>query len=138
MSYEIERHSRDGVVVLAPRGRLVLGEPVEALRSTIEQLTAESQTRIAVDLTEVPYIDSSALGALVFSFTRIKAAGGAMALFGLNSRTTELLVITKLATVFPLADNELDAVNLCYPNRQANHFDILDFVEHNREKSGSE
>jgi anti-sigma B factor antagonist len=76
----------------------------------------------------VDYIDSSALGCLVMAHTKISRAGGAMSMFGLNEKGLELLVITKLATIFRLADNELDAVNLCFPDRTAKSFDILEFV----------
>jgi hypothetical protein len=39
--------------------------------------------------------------------------------------------------VFRLADNELDAVNLCFPDRTAKSFDILEFVrKHWGERAG--
>jgi anti-sigma B factor antagonist len=136
MSDPIERRQRDGIEILAPRGRLVLGEPIERLRAAFETLHAAGHTRIVLDLSEVDYIDSSALGCLIFAHTRAERDGGAMPIFGLQQRTQDLLVLTKLTTVFRLADNEVDAVNLCYPGREPHTFDILNFVESQREKSG--
>jgi len=132
MPFEIDRRERDGVIILAPRGRLVIGEPVETFRNALDDLVAEGRDRIVLDLTDVDYIDSSALGCLVVAHTRIEKAGGAMPIFGLNRRNIELLVITKLATIFRIADNEPDAINLCYPDREGRPFDILSFVEQQR------
>ena len=129
MSFEIDRRERDGAVILAPRGRLVIGEPVESFRSALEELFNAAHIRVVLDFRHVNYIDSSALGCLVVAHTRFTKAGGAMPLFGLNRRTVELLVITKLATIFRIAQDEMEAVNLCFPGRGEANFDILDFVE---------
>jgi anti-sigma B factor antagonist len=137
MAFEISQREQDGTVILAPHGRLVLGAPLETFRSALERLVAAGQIRVVLDLRHTDYVDSSALGCLVVAHTRIEKAGGAMAMYGLNRRNVELLVITKLATVFRLAENEADAVTLCYPGREVSTFDILSFVEHQRE-SGRE
>jgi anti-sigma B factor antagonist len=137
MPFEFQRRERDGVVILALRGRLVAGEPVEAFRDTVEELTAAGQTRIALDMRQVNYIDSSALGALVVGHTKTHKAGGAMAMFGLTARNLELMVLTKLSTVFRLYEEEIDAVNSCIPGREAQRFDILEFIARQRtEKAG--
>lgn len=132
MALEIERREKDGVVILAPRGRLVLGEAVEGLRAAIDLLIREGKARVALDLSHAAYIDSTALGCLVMAHTRFTRAGGMMPLFGLNGKIAELLVITKLATVFQMAGNEVEAVNLCYPGRAARTFDVLEFVRQQR------
>lgn len=134
MPYPIHRRQRDGIVILAPQGKLVLGEPVETLRAAFEEVTAAGHTSIVMDLSEVDYIDSSALGCLIMAHTRVEKAGGAMPVFGLRKRTLDLLVLTKLTTVFRLADSEPDAVNLCFPDRQPRTFDILSFVENQRKR----
>lgn len=128
MSFQISQREQGGAVVLELSGRFVLGEPVEKFRALLEELIRAGKVHIALDMRSVDYIDSSALGCLMMAHTKISRAGGAMSMFGLNEKGLELLVITKLATVFRLADNELDAVNLCFPDRTAKSFDILEFV----------
>ena len=57
-----------------------------------------------------------------------------MRLLNLNRRNIELLVLTKLTTVFELFDDEHNAVNSFFPNREIKRFDILSFVrEQNRD-----
>ncbi len=137
MSLEIEQHGRDGVVIVVLKGRLVLGEEIEKFRGVMQGLLAAGETRVAVDLQGVDYIDSSGLGSLVLKHTRLTKAGGVMVLFGLRKRQIELMVITKLATVFALAENEMDAVNACFPDRDAKPFDILNFVASQKKDGGT-
>jgi len=113
---------------LSLTGRLILGEEMETFRGVMERLVAAGRTRVAVGLQGVDYIDSSGLGCLVMQHTRISKVGGVMVLFALKRRAIELMVLTKLATVFHLAENELDAVNACFPDRDPKPFDILSFV----------
>ncbi|GIU76573.1 MAG: hypothetical protein KatS3mg004_3660 [Bryobacteraceae bacterium] len=128
MPFQISQHERGGAVVLELSGRFVLGEPVEQFRATLEQLLAQGRNRIVLDMRGVDYIDSSALGCLVMAHTKVSRAGGVMSMFGLNEKGLELLVITKLATVFRIGETETDAINLCFPDRTARSFDILEFV----------
>ena len=74
------------------------------------------------------YIDSTGLGALVIVATTLRKAGGNVKLLNLNRRNIELLVMTKLATVFEIFNDEQDAVNSYFPDRKIKTFDILDFV----------
>jgi anti-sigma B factor antagonist len=61
--------------------------------------------------------------------TSLRKHGGNMKLLNLNRRNIELLVMTKLATVFEIFNDEQDAVNSYYPDRKIKSFDILDFVQ---------
>ena len=61
--------------------------------------------------------------------TSLRKSGGNVKLVNLNRRNIELLVMTKLATVFEIFTDEQDAVNSYYPDRKIKTFDILDFVQ---------
>jgi hypothetical protein len=41
----------------------------------------------------------------------------------------ELLVMTKIDTIFEAFDDEVDAVNSFFPGREIRKFDILNFVQ---------
>jgi anti-sigma B factor antagonist len=60
--------------------------------------------------------------------TTLRKNGGNMKLLNLNRRHIELLVMTKLATIFEIFADEQDAVNSYYPDRKIKTFDILEFV----------
>jgi anti-sigma B factor antagonist len=126
---DISRREKEGIVIIDLKGRLVVGDGASALRDTITRVKDANQNRIILNLQNVDYIDSSGLGGLVICFTSLQKAGGALKLMCLNRRNIELLLLTKLSTVFELFDNEQDAVNSFFPEREIRKFDILAFVQ---------
>lgn len=133
MSLEITTTEREGVVIVAMKGRLTVGE-ASAPREKVNELVAAGKLNIIFDLGGVDYIDSTGLGGLVICFTSIKKAGGALKLLNLNKRNIELLVLTKLHTIFEVFSEEQDAVNSFFPDREIKHFDILTFVREHQER----
>jgi anti-sigma B factor antagonist len=133
MSLEITSTEREGVTIVHMKGRLTVGE-ASAPREKVNELVAAGKVNIIFDLAGVDYIDSTGLGGLVICFTSIKKAGGALKLLNLNKRNIELLVLTKLHTIFEVFSEEQDAVNSFFPDREIKHFDILDFVREHQEK----
>ena len=131
MTLEIQQREREGIVILDLSGRLVVGEATAALRETIRELSEAGRKNIIVNLQDVDYIDSTGLGGLVISYTTLKKAGGALKVTNLSRRNIELLVLTKLSTVFEVFNDEQDAVNSFFPNREIRKFDILSFVQQN-------
>lgn len=136
MSFNIEQRERDGVPILGLKGRLVAGEPVDQLRTKLLAMLESAPTTgvraVVLDCSETSYIDSSGLGMLVLAHARATKAEGKLPIYGLNRRGLELLILTKLSTVFELYEDETSAVNSCFPDRIAKHFDILEFVQRKR------
>jgi anti-sigma B factor antagonist len=129
MSLEIQQRDREGIPVLDLRGRVTVGQESGYLRQQVAALAAAGRRDVILNMAGVDYIDSTGLGALVVSATSLRKAGGTIKLLNLNKRNLELLVITKLATVFDLFTDEQDAVNSFFPGREIKRFDILSFVE---------
>ena len=129
MALEIQQHDREGVTLLELRGRITVGPEATALREKAAELSAAGVRNVVLNLKDVDYIDSTGLGALVICSTSQRKAGGNIKLLNLNRRNIELLVMTKLATVFDLFTDEQDAVNSFFPDRKLKTFDILDFVQ---------
>ena len=128
MPLDIAESVREDVVILTLKGRLTLGES-NLVREKIAALSAAGKHNVVVDLGAVDYIDSTGLGILVICFTSLKKLGGALKLVNPNKRNVELLLLTKLHTVFEVFNEDQDAVNSFFPDRQIKHFDILSFVQ---------
>jgi anti-sigma B factor antagonist len=128
MSLEIEQHEREGITIVVMKGRITVGSEATALRDTVATLNSDGTRSLVFNLAGVDYIDSTGLGALVMSASTLRKSGGNVKLVNLNRRTIELLVMTKLATIFEIFTDEQDAVNSYYPDRKLKTFDILDFV----------
>ncbi len=134
MDLDIERRAADGVVLLDIKGRLVAGGASNVVREAIARETHDGHLFLVLNLEGVESIDSTGLGTLVICFTSLRKAGGALKLLHLNRRNIELLVLTKLSTVFEVYQEEQDAVNSFYPERRVQPFDILQFVKDNKEQ----
>jgi anti-sigma B factor antagonist len=71
---------------------------------------------------------------MVICFTAMRKAGGALKLLNLTRRNIELIVLTKLETVFEVFDDEQQAINSFFPNREIRRFDILQFIQQQGER----
>lgn len=129
MSLEMNEREKEGVSILDVKGRLTVGGSASELRDRITQMMTAGKRQIIINLQGVEYIDSTGLGTLVICFTSLQKAGGALKLLNLNRRNLELLLLTKLSTVFELFNDEQDAVNSYFPNREIQKFDILSFIQ---------
>jgi anti-sigma B factor antagonist len=129
MPLEIQRKEREGVTIFDMKGRITVGPEATALREAVAAAVSGSVRQLVLDLAQVDFIDSTGLGAVVMCSTTMRKAGGTVKLLNLNRRNIELLVMTKLATVFETFTDETDAVNSFFPDRKLNQFDILSFVQ---------
>lgn len=133
MDLEINQREKDGVIIIDLKGRLIGGEPVHALRERLSAMPAEGTKNIILNLADVNYIDSSGLGSMVIAYTGVKKLGGMVKLLNLSKRNVELLVLTKLTTVFEVFDDEQSAVNSFFPHREIKRFDILTFLQQQKD-----
>ena len=133
INLEIHKREKEGVTILDLKGRLVVGEPSGRLREKIVEEAANGGRKVVLNLEGVEYIDSTGLGSMVICYTSLQKAGGTLKLLKLNRRNIELLVLTKLSTVFEVFGDEQDAINSFFPEREIKHFDILSFVQQQKE-----
>jgi len=111
MSMKFTTREVGGVTLVDLSGKITLGEGGLTLREEVHKLLAEGKKKIVLNLADVNYIDSSGLGELVSAYTAVKNAGGELKLLNLTSKVRDLLVITKLVTVFDVKDDEAAAVS---------------------------
>ena len=107
---QIEERVVNGVTILDLKGKITLGEGDEALKDKINSLLLQERKRILLNLADVPYIDSAGLGEIVRTYTTVSRQGGQLKLVNLTKRITDLLMITKLLTVFETFESESDAL----------------------------
>ena len=100
-----ERQSGE-VMVLDLSGKITIGEGSVQLREEVRKLLDAGQKNILLNLGDVAYVDSSGIGELVSSYTTTSNQGGHLKLLNLTKKIQDLLMITKLLTVFETFDNE--------------------------------
>ena len=130
MALEITEREREGVAILDMKGRIVAGSDTSMFRAEFERLQTENKHRVIVNLKEVDFIDSTGLGALVVCASALKKnKDGGVKLLHLNRRNLELMVVTRLTTMFEIFDEEQFALNSFFPGRELKTFDLLSFVK---------
>jgi anti-sigma B factor antagonist len=129
MSMEIQRREREGITILDLKGRLSVGESTTLLRESVNDQIAQGNKQLILNLQNIDYIDSTGLGSMVICYTSLQKIGGGMKLVNLNRRNLELMLLTKLSTIFQIFAEEQEAVNAFFPEREIKHFDILSFVQ---------
>jgi anti-sigma B factor antagonist len=105
-----ERQAGD-VTILDLNGSVRMGEGAVALRNAIRSLVDQGKKKILLNLAAVKNIDSSGIGELIANYTTISRDGGQLKLLNLTEKIQNLLVITKLLTVFDSYDTEAEALN---------------------------
>ena len=108
---ELEKRVVGDVAILAVTGEITLKKNGDALlNDNMRHLIEQGHSKVLVDLSGVSYIDSAGLGELVQAHSTIRNHGGSMKVFRPTPRLRELLVLTRLTTVFGMYDDEATAL----------------------------
>jgi anti-anti-sigma factor len=97
-SLTLDLHRSGDTVTALCHGRLV-SDTAPILQSEVRAMIAQAGT-VVLDLTDIQYMDSSGLGALVGIYVSAKRAGKKLRLINLSERLQELLRVSKLLGVF--------------------------------------
>ena len=108
---ELNERQAGDVTILDLTGSVRMGEGAVSLRNSIRGLNDAGKKKILLNLAGVKNIDSSGIGELIANYTTIKREGGQLKLLNLTEKIQNLLVITKLLTVFDSYDNESEALS---------------------------
>ena len=94
------------------RGVLSLHGPLtmENVTPFLNAVRRENAPTMILDLTGVPYLDSSGLGSLVSACTSFTKTGRRVALTGVNKRVHKVFEITKVEQVFLMFDTLDEAI----------------------------
>lgn len=108
---QLETREVNDVVVVRVIGDITLGKGGDVLlKDKINSLLQHGHRKILIDLGQVSYVDSAGLGQLVAVHATATRHGGALKLLNVTKRLRDLLVVTKLLTVFDTFDTEAAAL----------------------------
>lgn len=100
---------QNDVTVISVTGQLIVGNRQE-LKDDVIKLLESGSRKFLLDFEDTAYIDSSGLGVLVSLSKKIREKGGEMRLAGLNEDLRTLFELTKLDTLFYIADTRDEAL----------------------------
>jgi anti-sigma B factor antagonist len=98
------------VAVVAIDGDITLKGGDVRVRDKVQSLLQQGHRKLVIDLGGVSYVDSAGLGQLVQVYATTTRLEGRVKLIRLTKRLRDLLVLTRLATVFDTYDTEAEAL----------------------------
>src|SRR5687768_411919 len=107
MSFDVKKHG--DVTVIDVEGQLIVGNRQELKQKVLEELDKGAR-KFLIDFSNTGYIDSSGLGVLVSLSKKIREQGGELRLANLNEDLRTLFELTKLDTLFNIADTREEAL----------------------------
>jgi anti-sigma B factor antagonist len=108
---QLEQRIQDDIVIVKVTGDITLNQGGDVqVKDKVQSLLQQGQKKIVLDLGEVAYVDSAGLGQLVQAYATTKNQGGSLKLMNLGKKLRDLLVVTKLVTVFDTYETEAEAL----------------------------
>ena len=107
---EITDRQEGDITVLTLNGRLDLASGA-ILKENVKKHFANNKTSIHLNFTEIEFVNSSGLGALVSIMKETRILKGRLTFSNLSSFVQELLDITQLSQIFEIYSTEEEALN---------------------------
>ena len=105
---QIETRLHHNVVIIEPKERMTVDTEAQ-FTEVVRTLLQAGPRRLVLNLSDVPYIDSIGLAAIVQAYTSTRRHGGDLKLLHVRGRNRQVLTITRLLTVFEAYDSEDEA-----------------------------
>ncbi|WP_051261128.1 STAS domain-containing protein [Desulfovibrio inopinatus] len=83
---------------------------IDAVKSRFVDFINEGHNKFALNLSNVTFLDSAGLGALISTLRSLKGKGG-IALFGVNTNIRSVLKMTHMDRIFPIYNTVDDALD---------------------------
>lgn len=107
--YQISEEQACQVINLG--GELIDKNQASEMIKAIDALLESGSTKFIVDLAELKYMNSSGLNILIQLLTKARNKGGEAVICNVSKKVNELLLITKLNTLFKVVDTKADAIS---------------------------
>jgi anti-sigma B factor antagonist len=97
------------MIIATVRGEIDLHTSADLRAALLGALAKYQPKRVILNLSQVPYMDSSAIAVLVEALQKLRKGGGKLYLTNLQPRVRGLLEIARLDSLFVLAADEEEA-----------------------------
>ncbi|MYB63662.1 STAS domain-containing protein [Candidatus Poribacteria bacterium] len=89
----------------------IIGNAVTQFRDEIEQQLQDGNNNLIIDLTDVPLLDSTALGVIIITFQVLQKSGGKLVLLNPQKAVSSVLEVTRLTSILEVYESEEAARN---------------------------
>lgn len=102
------------VWIIRPNGELDMSNALDFKEDVKNNLVQQGKVNIILDLSQVDYMDSTALGVLVSLQRSCRMNGGALVLCGLVSNLKRIFKMTMLDSVFSIRESVEEALKVFF------------------------
>ena len=89
----------------------IIGNTVTLFRDEIEQQLQDGNNNLIIDLTDVPLLDSTALGVIIITLQVLQRSGGKLVLLNPQQAVSSVLEVTRLTSILEVYESEEAARN---------------------------
>jgi len=105
VTFEYTINKKDSLIIISLKGELINKEQASKMLEDVDDCISKNETKILFHLNELKYLNSSGLNIFINVLTKIRKAGGDLAICCVNKKISELLLITKLGNIFNISEN---------------------------------
>ena len=109
MSFSFSIKKENELVLVSLEGNLMSKQQIQSLLDEIDFYFNEGLKKIIIDLSEMQYMNSTGLSILINIFTQARNKGGEVVITNIPEKINQLLVITKLNSIFNIEETVEDA-----------------------------
>ncbi len=102
---KIKQSPRDNVMVLELSGKIMGGPDFDKFKGEITDLVEGGYKNLILDMSGVPWINSTGLGILITGYHSIKAAEGTMKICNVKERVLSIFYISQLENIFDVYES---------------------------------
>ena len=107
---KIKQNPQGEVMVLELSGKIMGGPDFDKFKGEITDLIEKGFKDIVLDMSGVPWINSTGLGILITGYHTLKAAEGSMKICNVKERVLSIFYISQLENIFQVFETLDDAM----------------------------
>ncbi|MCB0430433.1 MAG: STAS domain-containing protein [Flavobacteriales bacterium] len=111
MSQNFEVMRTDDIAIIAIHGKWIDPYQGKELLDEVTELLSDGTLRFIVNMHDVPQLNSSGLNTMIQLLTKVRNNDGDLVLAELSDKVKELYIMTKLNSIFSIADTVEEAKN---------------------------
>ena len=109
MKVALEMNEPTGIVVVIPEGKYLDASHAQTFKRNMKSIL-ENHTKIVCDMSQLEFVDSAGLGALVSCLRQLKATGGDLKLCHLGKPVRALFELVRMHRIFDIFNSREDAI----------------------------
>jgi len=112
MEFNYTLEEKDGLAIFKIIGNLIEKSQAIPLLEDVEECIMKDINQLILDMTDFRYLNSTGLNIFINILTKARRSGGEVVICSVSPKIKELLIITKLNTIFLVSDHLEDAIKL--------------------------